>query len=140
MFRQYRLGLSVCLAALALAAAGCGPSQATVSGKVTMQGKPVTAGTVLFVGGDNQIGTGKLDGEGRYVAPSVPMGSVKVAVQTLRPEQVTGAEANRPKDAPPLPSRLTNLVPVPQKYADPETSGLTCDVKQRQQEYNIDLP
>ena len=54
MTRQYRAGLSACLAALVLAAAGCGPSRATVSGKVTMQGKPVTAGTVLFVGTDNR--------------------------------------------------------------------------------------
>jgi hypothetical protein len=139
MTRQYRAGLSACLAALVLAAAGCGPSRATVSGKVTVHGKPVTAGTVLFVGANNQMATGTLDGEGRYVAPRVPMGSVKVAVQTLRPEQVNGAAANRPKDAPPLPSRVINLVPVPQKYADPETSELTCDVKQTQQEHNIDL-
>lgn len=139
MTRQHRVGLAACLAVLALAAAGCGPSRATVSGKVTLHGKPVTAGTVLFVGANNQIATGKLDDEGRYVAPRVPLGSVKVGVQTLRPEQVRGMAANRPKDAPPLPSRLTNLVPVPPKYADPETSGLTCDVNQRQQEHNIDL-
>jgi hypothetical protein len=29
---------------------------------------------------------------------------------------------------------------VPEKYADPETSGLTCDVQQARQEYNIALP
>ncbi|MHB1423738.1 MAG: hypothetical protein ACYC3I_11195 [Gemmataceae bacterium] len=140
MIRQYRVGLFACLNVLALVMAGCGPSRATVSGKVTMHGKPVTSGIVLFVSADNQIATGKLDDEGRYVAPRVPMGSVKVAVQTLRPEQVQAAVANRSKDAPPLSSRATNLLFVPKKYTDPETSELTCDVKQRQQEYNIDLP
>jgi hypothetical protein len=139
MIRQNRTKLFACLAALVLAA-GCGSSQAVVSGKVTVHGQAVTAGTVLFLGANNQTATGTLDGEGRYVAPHVPMGSVKVAVQTLRPEQVWAAAANRPKNAPPLPSRLTNLVPVPEKYAEPETSGLTCDVQRRQQEYNIELP
>jgi len=139
MMRQYRPGLGACLAVLALTAASCGrPSWATVSGKVTVDGKPVTVGTVLFVGPNNQIATGTLNAEGRYVASRVPMGTVKVAVQTLQPNQVKAA-ANRPKDAPPLPNRLTNLIPVPQKYTDPETSGLTCDVKEKQQEYNIDL-
>lgn len=140
MIRQYRVGLPVCLAALVLAAAGCGRSpRATVSGKVTVGGKVVTAGTVVFVGDKNQIVTARLDGEGRYVALRVPMGSVKVAVQTLQPSQLKAAE-KRPKGARPLPSPLTNLVPVPPKYGDPETSGLTCDVRQTQQEHNIDLP
>jgi hypothetical protein len=126
MTRKHPTGLSVCLAALALAAAGCGPSWATVSGKVTVHGKPVTVGTVLFVGADSQIATGKLDGEGHYTAPRVPLGSLKVAVQTLRPEQVRGKAAN--------------VVLVPQQYADPDTSGLTCDVQRRQQKYDIELP
>jgi hypothetical protein len=139
MIRRYRVWASIGFAALMVAAAGCGPSQATVSGKVTLHGKPVTAGTVLFVGYNNQIATGKLDEEGHYVAPRVPMGSLKVAVQTLRPEQLQ-AMANQSKDAQPLPKRLANLVPVPQKYTDPETSGLTCQVNQSQQEHNIDLP
>jgi hypothetical protein len=122
----------------AMAAAGCGRPQATLSGKVTVQGQPVGAGTVLFVGPDNQVATGTLDADGRYVAPQVPMGTVKVAVQTLRPEQLRGAA--RPKDAPPLPNRLTNLVSVPAKYQNPETSELTCNVQRKQQEYNIELP
>lgn len=139
MIHRYRVWASTCFAALMLAAAGCGPSQATVSGKVTLRGKPVTAGTVMFVGNNNQIATGKLDEQGHYVAPRVPMGSLKVAVQTLRPEQLQSM-ANQSKEASALPSRLANLVPVPQKYTDPETSGLTCQVNQAQQEYNIDLP
>lgn len=126
MTRKHPAGLSVCLAALTLAAAGCGPSWATVSGKVTVQGKPVTVGTVLFVDANSQIATGKLDSEGHYTAQRVPLGSLKVAVQTLRPEQVRGKAAN--------------AVPVPQQYTDPDTSGLTCDVQRRQQEYNIELP
>jgi hypothetical protein len=120
MICLYRVGQSAFLAALMLTAAGCGSSQATVSGKVTLQGKPVTSGMVVFVGANNQIATGKLDGEGHYEAPRVPMGNLKVAVQTYsRGDQAKAA--------------------VPQKYADPESSGLTCEVNQPQQEYNIDI-
>jgi hypothetical protein len=139
MIHRYRVGVCTCLAVLVLAAAGCGPSQATISGKVTRHGKPVTAGTVLFVDAKNHIATGKLDEEGHYVVPRIPMGSFKVTVQTLRPEQLQ-AMAEQSKDAARLPRRLKNLVPVPEKYADPETSGLTCQVNQPQQEHNIDLP
>ncbi|HZV03835.1 MAG TPA: hypothetical protein VE999_01980 [Gemmataceae bacterium] len=123
----------------ALAASGCDPSAVTVSGKVTAGGRPVTAGTVLFLGADNQIATGNLDGEGHYVVPHAPTGNVKVAVLTLRPQQIKAARY-RPKEAPPLPSRLTNLVPVAEKYQSPETSGLTCDVQKSRQEYDIALP
>jgi len=132
--------LLVALALTALAAPGCDPSRATVSGKVTLGGKPVTAGTVLFVGADNQTATGGLDDEGRYQALRVPMGTVKVAVQTLRPQQLKAAAEQRPKQAPPLPNRLTHLVPVPEKYQSPETSGLTCDVQKTQQDFDIALP
>lgn len=139
MIHRNRVGVSTCLTVVVLAAAGCAPSRATLSGKVTMRGKPITAGTVVFVGANNQIATGKLDEEGRYVAQRVPMGSLKVAVQTLRPKQLQ-TMAEQSKGASGLPNRLKNLVPVPQKYADPETSGLTCEVNQSQLEHDIDLP
>jgi hypothetical protein len=118
---------------------GCDRCPATVSGKVTLSGRPVTAGTVLFLGAEHQIATGRLDAEGRYLVPHVPTGIVKVAVLTLRPQQLRAA-GYRPKDAPPLHSRLTTLVPVPEKYHSPETSGLTCDIRSTRQEYDIALP
>jgi hypothetical protein len=123
----------------ALAACGCGQSEATIRGRVTVQGKPLTTGTVLFLGSDNRVATGSIGPDGHYVANHASMGTLRVAVQSLRPAQVRAA-MQRPKDAPPLPGRITNLVPVPQKYQSPETSELTCTVQQKEQEYNIDLP
>jgi hypothetical protein len=121
MNHRYRVGVFTSLLVLVLAAAGCGSSPATVSGKVTLQGKAVTSGVVVFVGDNNQVAIGKLDGEGLYVAPRVPMGNLKVAVQTFRRGEEVKAV-------------------VPEKYADPEKSGLSCAIQQGRQEYNIDLP
>ena len=140
MIRHSRARLSLSLVVLLLAAVGCGSRRATVYGKVTVHGKPVTEGTVSFVGANNEIASATLDGEGNYASPKVPRGTVKVGVQTLNQVQINRASANRPKGAPPLPSSLTNLIPVPAKYADPQTSGLSCDVQQARQEFNIDLP
>ena len=49
-----------------LAACGCGRSEATLRGRVTVQGKPLTTGTVLFLGSDNRVATGSIGPDGHY--------------------------------------------------------------------------
>lgn len=75
---------AVLLFAVALMTSSCGRRDfAEVSGTVTVDGKPVTAGTVYFVAVDNPnlSGGGSLGPDGSFKV-SAPIGKVKMAVQT----------------------------------------------------------
>lgn len=84
------------------------------------QGKPLTYGTVVFVGGDNIPVRALSDGDGHYQATQVPVGNAKIAVM-----------------APPSPSEPAAA--IPQKYLDAGISDLTYTVSSGSQTHNIDL-
>src|SRR3954469_25678748 len=109
---------------IAAACAGCGSksSVGTVHGKVLLDDKPLATGAVVTLpssgrgahgtisGGEFELGTvGNRDG--------AAVGTHKVAIIAREPSQGAGAEAT--------PGKLL----VPQRYTDPETSGLTIEVK-----------
>ncbi len=115
------------LAALlaALLGAGCGksgPPLVEVGGLVRWQGRPVPAGVVTFVPADGPAGrrpaAGRIDGSGRYRMaavpnrPGVPPGRYRVAVRAA-----TGS---------PDEGGVSWL--VPDRFANPDTSGLSIDV------------
>jgi hypothetical protein len=101
--------------------AGCGPqalATGTVSGKVTLQGQPLSAGVVLFT--NAKAGTGAsaaLDASGNYqLETPLVTGPYDVAIQ--------------PPPAPP-PHEMSKPVPksqIPDKFRDARTSGLKTTV------------
>jgi len=101
--------------------AGCGtgaPPTGSVSGKVTLNGQPLTTGVVTFVNEETGAGASdELDPSGSYRIESIRTGEYNVAVHQapLPPEQV-GSRAELPK------------LNIPDKYLTPETSGLTATV------------
>jgi hypothetical protein len=115
-----------------------------VSGRVTYKGKPLTGGVVTFTSG-KQVVTGALDEEGRYEVTNVPVGTVKVSVSTesVRPKKAPGGDKIRPKgelkkiEDPDKGGR--RFVVIPQRYSNPETSGLTLEVRPGRQQFNIEL-
>jgi hypothetical protein len=135
------------------ALSGCGGGTGTVSGKVTSRGQPVTAGTVVFDGGDGRLSTANITPQGTYTAPRVPLGLVKVAV--LRPEE-RGPPPMRSSalpgggKLPPHPSTKSGSTPsvsssgpapavAADKYRSPQTSGLALAVERGKQTYDIPL-
>src|SRR5207247_5369429 len=64
---------------LAIGCAGSANQPAVVSGKVTLSGAPVTAGTVLFMTDDGQAASAELKSDGTYVLHAQPS-RFKVAV------------------------------------------------------------
>lgn len=108
----------ILLAALAFPA--CGSGKGNVSGVVTYRGKPLTYGTVVFVGSDDIPVRALIDNDGHYQATKVPVGDAKIAVQT-----------------PPSPSEPAAA--IPQKYLNAETSDLTYTVSSGSQTHNIEL-
>jgi hypothetical protein len=137
-------GRSGLLAGLMMAAglAGCGGETdrlEPVRGRITVGGKPLSAGTVVFHPDAGQGNTtreeprGTINGQGVYTLTTggragAPPGWYKVAVFALKPS--TRESGMRP------PEWLAN-----RRYSDPNTSGLSRRVVANPgpQEYDFDL-
>ncbi len=132
-----------CLAlAAALFAAGCGWSgTTTVEGTVTYRGKPVVSGGVSLVAADGVQRSGPLKPDGTFRIPDVPVGPVKVGVSSPNPSPPpppakskgiklppgTTIGGGRPEAPPSDPT--PGWVPIPERFVDPVTSGLTQTVE-----------
>lgn len=110
--------LIICL----LLCAGCGkedgPTYAKVTGKVTLDGKPVQSGTVYFMpsgGTEGGAAIGRIDKEGNYTltgprGKGIVIGSHKVALKC--PEEGSGPDSGQNPNAGAPPCK------IPSKYAD----------------------
>jgi hypothetical protein len=145
----WRFGAGLLLLSCGLVLAGCGGGQGTIAGKVTYQGKPLKGGNVAII---SKSGGGAhnsaIEEDGSYSVSKVPPGPAMITVETasLRPApkgNAPGPYAKMPKDmAPPGPNSQADpkrYVPIPDQYANPDSSGLTLDVKGGSQTHNIDL-
>jgi len=129
--------LSVFLIAMTGLLAGCGRSgsSSSVTGSVTYKGKPVTGGTMLLHGKD-KVFPASLGPDGNYICPSVPAGEYTVTINTegLKKnvvDPVIGGEEQKlfeNKDLAKARASIPAYVPIPGKYADAKTSGLTLTV------------
>jgi hypothetical protein len=138
--------------------AGCGaPQRATVKGKVTLGDKPLPVGNVMFTTKDNLTGTSVIDKDGNYAINDAPIGDVKISVSvpTLPPgglemmrrmKNNPGVKETQSVDPNDSSKRIgimgdipENIVPIPDKYKDAATSGLTYTVKGGEQTFDIKL-
>ena len=127
MYRKQYLVLLYCF----VAAIGCGgvddaPKTVAVTGVVTYQGKPMPNLSVGFIPETGMLASGMTDAEGRFeMTTSAPgdgaiPGLHKVAINFV-PDQVP--------EMPGFPgSENAPVSPIPTKYADASTSGLTATV------------
>ncbi len=117
------------LVLLALAP-GCGPRTATAAGKVTYRGKPVVWGSVTLKASDGSFHQIGLNLDGTYRLDGVPVGPAAVGVSSPDPAPSARAKAlsdpRVPAGPPPVPPGA--WFPLPPKYADPATSGVTVQV------------
>lgn len=133
--------LLVAFAPLLLAAApGChrGEQLGKITGRVTLDGKPISPGIVMFCNFSKGVHiTALLDGEGKYELQTakgfgLPLGSYRVAVSPLPPEPpIPGG--------PPAAAHSSPLNNIPPRYLDPETSELETTVEAGENVYNIEL-
>jgi hypothetical protein len=127
--------------ALAVGPAGCGGGTADVSGKVTYKGKPVTSGSVVFVGADGVAVAADIKPDGTYAATGVATGAVKVAVSSPNPAAAAaepGGRGRGPAPAKPA-SPPAGWVALPAKYGSPDSSGLSTDLTPGPNTYDIPL-
>jgi hypothetical protein len=129
--RSFRL---LCLALLA-SLGGCKPANGVVKGRVTLDDKPLTTGSVTFVVSKGTGVSGGIEADGTYTAVNVPLGEVTVVVSgAIMPTAPAGKPDPR---KPPEPAGPTGT--VPKKYQDPKTSGLTLTVQAGEQPFDIKL-
>jgi hypothetical protein len=113
---------------LALAWCGCGPSArpGQLTGKVRFRGSVMPSGTVTFLGADGKSLSAVIAQDGTYVVSGVAPGVAKISVEyhTRAPRGLGGGPGT---------------IDLPRHYANPETSGLTCEVSGGPQTFDIEL-
>ena len=113
---------------------GCGGKGGgiTVSGTVTLQGKPVEGVAVMLSPETGRPITGSTDASGKFTLQA-PAGSYKVAISKTKTRVPPGVDPEANPDA------VTIEYLTPQKYASPMTSGLTLEVKPGMETVTWDL-
>ena len=149
------------LASLLVPASGCGDGdqlpRAQVTGKVTVDGEPLPAATILFRPDSGRAGRGKVE-NGVIVEAStygindgIVLGRHKLAIQAI-PDvaPVIGSRIEEPTDsgrsvqtppsyAPTRSQQKGKTVAIPKKYQDPEQSGLTAEITDDGNELSLEL-
>jgi len=137
--------------------AGCGgPGKGDVSGVVTIKGEPISVGRISFLSQvDKQEVFSAYLVRGKYTIKDCTAGPVTISVESFEPPDpatlkgTKGKTTMRPKDnvkmeRPPELEELASgpklkFVPIPQKYSNPESSGLTYEVQTGPQTHDIVL-
>jgi hypothetical protein len=151
------------LPALLVVAAGCGPGQGEVSGRVTYKKAPVPGGLITFRPAAARVNsvTVEIDKDGNYPAVTLPGGEVHVCIDNrelappvefgevnlnvpLTPEarKNLGVKKEKPRRAEPkkrAPKRTDRYVVIPERYHLAETSGLSFTVKRGAQRKDFEL-
>lgn len=113
-------------------ASGCGAGgdkPASVSGRVTYNGKTITSGTVVLVGADGKASDpGAVQSDGSYSIARSPAGTVKVVFDNPPPPPVDKQLPASDPESKAAAEAITRYVPTPQ-YKDPAKSGLTLELK-----------
>jgi hypothetical protein len=149
-FRNRRFSLIAAFLLFPLVAVVTGCSSKTggdVTGSVTLNGKPLTSGTVVFhIAGQKAISAAIGKG-GTYYLQKPPKGDAKVSVEGVEVDQTaekkriaavpTGGSPdpkNPPQGSPP--SKAEKVV-IPEKYKSPSTSGLSLTISGSAQTFDI---
>lgn len=128
-FRVVSIGVCV---TLLFGLVGCGSSGQSIGGTVTFQGRPLSAGFVMFqtAGGIQQA---PIEADGSYRIGGLVPGEARVAV--VGPAKPAVGPDGVSADVVPA----GELVFIPEKYAQVETSGLSCTVGNGTQQHDIAL-
>lgn len=141
MFRSI-LRISI-LCALGVAVVGCGgdgPELARVKGKVTYNGQPVAGATVTFMPTTGPLATGVTDSSGEFTLtttgkPGAVLGKHRVGITKMAAAGEGGAAGMTPDDMKKMQMEQmkgggdeTVKSEIPEKYADPKSSGLEATV------------
>jgi hypothetical protein len=131
------LGLAVALCA------GCGSGGVgVISGKVTVEGKPLKKGSIHFLSevGNRDAFTASIS-DGTYRIPDVPAGPAKVYISTPpeQPDPETGPKGGDLLPPPKLTTGPRPKSPIPEKYLSADTSELSLTVKKGENTFDVNM-
>jgi hypothetical protein len=131
-----------------LALSGCRPYEvrlpetgASLAGSVRYGDAKVPMAEIMVLGEKGQA-LGQIDDDGRYRVENVPLGEVKIGVNTeavrgqmisLQMAQAYKGPGSKGSGRAPRPP----FVSLPAKYFDPDTSGVTTTIKKGKNELDI---
>ena len=140
MIRRTRLsrlpGLGLFVGAAVLMV-GCAGNTGVLTGRVTFQDKQLQQGTVLVASSRGSVHSGVIQSDGTYTIPGIPVGAAKIAVNCPDPREVKVIPRKKEEKVPA--ADISKWVAIPEKYADPEKSGLLIDIKPGTNTLQIDL-
>lgn len=156
--RRLLLLVPVCLV-LAIGCKGSKNPSSQVSGKVTYNGKPVSAGTITFNLKEGGNYGSSLKADGSYMVTGLPAEEMIVTVETesanpKQPKANYGAPGQKGKDAPTdMYNKMMKdkgfgkdavqesgaYVPIPKKYADKDKSPLRLNLSRGDNKKDFDL-
>lgn len=124
-----------------------GPKRATVSGRITFQGKPVIWGSVVLVGPDGRCAAGRIEQDGTYRVENASTGAVTVGVISRDPlvqNWATNLKSTRNRPTAKLfsakpPVDRNRWFPLPAHFEEPASSGVTLSIKGGTNETDITL-
>jgi hypothetical protein len=120
-----------------------------VSGSVSLDGKPVTAGVVTFMAVDrSNTASAEITPEGTYTIADAPTGEVVVCVRTRDHEFILGPASAPPQQDPSIvgsggfkPSQKKNplYVRTPERYEDTAKSDLRTTISKTGEPATFDI-
>jgi hypothetical protein len=129
--------LTLCIlgsCAMLLAGSGCadrGIKKITLKGTVTYEGKPVTSGLLKIIGPGGNYSAASIQESGHYEITEVVPGELKIGVmETPQGSGSSGGDGGASKVTP---------LNLPEKFRDPETSGVKYTITEETRELNIEL-
>lgn len=134
------------LAVIILTAIFAGQGRATVSGRVSFQGKPVIWGSVVVVGQDGRTAAGRIEADGTFKVENAATGAVSVAVVSRDPLVQNWASNIKATRARPTsksfsasPVDRKQWFPLPTHFEDPHSSGVTLRLRSGDNQNDLHL-
>jgi hypothetical protein len=118
-----------------VAVAGCsdkGVKKVTVHGTVSYKGQLLRSGILKFVGPEGDYSAAVIQPDGTFIITDVVPGEVKVGV--VEAPQGSGSSSSEDRSGTKSPP-----VALPDKYRDPETSGLKYTITPNTKELPIEI-
>ena len=112
---------------------GCSNHAASVSGNVTLDGKPLTKGDISFYASGAAAASGQIDASGNY---TLSTGTEKGLQPGSYQVTIVANDIIEPTD------KFASLIPkliTPAKYSNATTSGLTAEVKSGKNTFDFNL-
>ncbi len=117
-------------------------SGATLEGTITFKGEKVMFATV-FVKGGGKLANGRVDENGKYTVENCPTGEVQIGVNTqaaqgeYKSKMMAGGAYKGPEAKGRGKVTDVKFIDVPQKYFEPDSSGLKTTVNSGKNTFDI---